>query len=73
MLRWRLPFTRSSLTKKAHGWIPWGIGAIQEPAEIGLEGEQCPYGLAHRAARWANGCVGGNDQIEIGDQGAVSA
>ena len=36
--------------------------------QIGVEGEQCPDGFAHRAGEVGDGSVGGDDQVEIGDQ-----
>ena len=65
----RLPVIGGGLADEAHGGVPGGIGAVEEPAPIGGVGQEGAGALAECAGQVGHGRIDGNDQIEIGHQG----
>ena len=63
------PVVGRGLAEEARLRVPGSVWPVLHPAPVGLPGEQEPDGFAESAGEVGDGGVGGDDQVEIGDEG----
>ena len=59
------PVAGRFLPEEAHGGVPRAVGAIEEPAPVGDEGEGEPDGDAQSAGEMGDRRVRGDDEVEV--------
>ncbi len=65
----RWPGLAGGFAEEAHGGVPGAVGAIEEPAPVGGVGEEGPDGSADGAGEVGESGIGGNNQVELLDEG----